>query len=655
MRTVAHLRNLLCASASLGLTSAAAAQAPELSGVFPGGGPRGGTTTVQIDGKNLAGATLRFSGRGISVKGLTVAPGGMQATAEIAVEKDAWLGPREMRLICPKGISNGGKFWVDTLPNSVVASPSEADAPVSIDRDGRAVFNGRFSRNAERHRFAFEAKPGEQWVFQCRAFRIHSRFDPVFELRDENGRMVALAQNTWEADPTFVFNAIKGGKYVLTLRDSEYKGGPNFTYRLTAGVVPVAAGRLPLGGAPGGQIKLAITGPNMGSGAVTTLTTVIPADVDTREFWADVEAGGKRVSVPLLVERGSVTCAPESGDATLPELPAIVDGVFSKGPVARVKFHAASKERLLFDLLGRRIGSRIDGSLRVLDSSGKEIASNDDTVGKDSRMEFAPPAPGDYVLEIANLEEKTGPDCYWRLRAYRVTPDFTIELRSDRLHVPAGGTVALPVEVIRSGGYTGPVELRATGLPSGVSSSPVVVPPDKAKGELTFTAIPDAPLAFSDLRIIGGAKIDGKDVIRDARGWEQYEHRSIDQVLAKEYSYTRPHHDWDMLLAAVTENKPAFTVNVEPDEVALNPGGKCEFTIKVDRKGANPGVVKISYHNLPRGVTASASDIPDGKNEIKVTLTAAPDAPADIPYVIVTGSIGNASATSRPLRVGVIK
>src|SRR5688500_11436112 len=127
MPRTSSLTLLLCLSASLRFLAPAAAQAPAISAVVPGGGPRGGVTTVEIEGKNLAGARLHFHGRGLSVKELKVSPGGDRVTAEIAAEKDAWLGPQELRVTSPRGISNGWRFFVDTLPNAIQTPMQESD------------------------------------------------------------------------------------------------------------------------------------------------------------------------------------------------------------------------------------------------------------------------------------------------------------------------------------------------------------------------------------------------------------------------------------------------------------------------------------------------------------------------------------------------
>ena len=58
---------------------------------------------------------------------------------------------------------------------------------------------------------------------------------------------------------------------------------------------------------------------------------------------------------------------------------------------------------------------------------------------------------------------------------------------------------------------------------------------------------------------------------------------------------------------------------------------------------------------MPVGVTPISGEIPADKNELKVIMTAAPDAPADIPNVIVVGRIKGATASAPAMRVAVIK
>src|SRR5262249_17038998 len=161
------------------------------------------------------------------------------------------------------------------------------------------------------------------------------------------------------------------------------------------------------------------------------------------------------------------------------------------------------KVKLMFDLLGRRIGSRIDGALRVLDKDGKEVASNDDTIGKDARLYFAPPSEGIYTVEARNVEEKTGPDCYYRLVVRPIVPDFSVEIKTDRLSIPPGGTIAIPVNVERIGGFDDPIKVNADGLLPGIRCSGGVIASGKSSIEITLTANAGSAVDPLQVKIMG--------------------------------------------------------------------------------------------------------------------------------------------------------
>src|SRR5205814_1215442 len=107
--------------------------------------------------------------------------------------------------------------------------------------------------------------------------------------------------------------------------------------------------------------------------------------------------------LPLMVGPDPVMDARDGeGTRPLPPLPASIDGVFGRSSSARFTLRAAAGATYSFDLLGRRIGSRIDGAIRILDPSGKEIASIDDApeLGKEARLSFTASAAADYQVEV---------------------------------------------------------------------------------------------------------------------------------------------------------------------------------------------------------------------------------------------------------------
>ena len=100
------------------------------------------------------------------------------------------------------------------------------------------------------------------------------------------------------------------------------------------------------------------------------------------------------------------------------ELPAMVDGVVESADYDVFRFHADAGQVLIFDLLARRAGSMLDGTLGVLDERGTELDFNDDYyIHKDPHLEFRVPKTGDYFVRVAGSEEEGSKYSSYRLIA----------------------------------------------------------------------------------------------------------------------------------------------------------------------------------------------------------------------------------------------
>src|SRR5262249_8654650 len=154
-----------------------------------------------------------------------------------------------------------------------------------LDGAAPVVLSGRIAANTGRDRFLIQAAAGEVWTFDCFADRIRSRFDPVLELRDEAGGSLRMAQSTWENEPRFCYRCARPGKYLLTVRDSEYHGGPNFTYRLLVGRMGYVEGYSPRGERPGHPVQISLQGTNL---AVNHAAVTIPPGSAPGIFWAEI-------------------------------------------------------------------------------------------------------------------------------------------------------------------------------------------------------------------------------------------------------------------------------------------------------------------------------------------------------------------------------
>lgn len=85
------------------------------------------------------------------------------------------------------------------------------------------------------------------------------------------------------------------------------------------------------------------------------------------------------------------------------------------------------------------------------------------------------------------------------------TPAFTLVASTTALTVAKGASGSLTVTVTRTGGFTGPVSLQATGMPSGVTAlfSATSVPSGQTSSTLTISATAAAASGTSTITIVG--------------------------------------------------------------------------------------------------------------------------------------------------------
>lgn len=123
-------------------------------------------------------------------------------------------------------------------------------------------------------------------------------------------------------------------------------------------------------------------------------------------------------------------------------LPTIIDGVVEEADYDVFRFHAEAGQTLVFDLLARRAGSWLDGTLGILDERGNELDFNDDYyIHKDPHLEFRAPKTGDYYVRVSgSAEEGSKYDSYRLIAgavpyAWRMLPTGAKRGASNELHI----------------------------------------------------------------------------------------------------------------------------------------------------------------------------------------------------------------------------
>ncbi len=274
-------RLIVTAIALIALVPAARAQTsyPMLSRVEPTALRRGTSAEVTISGTgNFAGAWQMLcepSGLSGEVLGDAAAAKGMRPVktsvkARLTVAAGAPLGPREIRVATPQGVSSVGLVVVVDGPVVAESDDKGNDQPARAQVLSLPVTaTGSIGKVEDVDWYAFDAAAGQRVTFRLWGNRLENKihdlqahFDPILLLHDAQGRELAADDNHDFADPMLSHEFKEAGRYLLEVRDTTYAGNANWTYVLEATRGPYATSVFPLAVNPGATASLRAEGFN---------------------------------------------------------------------------------------------------------------------------------------------------------------------------------------------------------------------------------------------------------------------------------------------------------------------------------------------------------------------------------------------------------
>ncbi len=451
----------------------------------------------------------------------------------ITIAPDAAPGDREVRLIGALGMTNPLKFQVGVLPEKCEKEPNDT-GPNVVSGELPLVLNGQIMPG-DVDRFRIRAKKGERLVAwaQARALipyladAVPGWFQAVLSLRDMEGRELAYCDdNRFDPDPVISVEIPADGEYDLEIRDAIYRGREDFVYRIAVGQIPYIQGIYPLGGPVGRPTTVQLTGWNLPQPAIP-FTPPAPGVQKVAVRAGELLSNWQPFLAdtwPELYEREPNN---DGSRATAVSAPVIVNGrIGAPGDRDVYRFEASAGVTVVAEVFARRLNSPLDSLLRLTDTAGREIASNDDHTDKgaglithhaDSRIEVTLPSNGVYLVTVADAQEKGEPDFAYRLRLGVPRPDFELRVVPATVNLRAGQTVPLTVHVLRRDGFNGPVDLRLASPTNGWSLTGARIPAGVDYVRVTLTGPASASSSTPvPLKMEGVATIGGREVRRTA-------------------------------------------------------------------------------------------------------------------------------------------
>jgi hypothetical protein len=436
-------------------------------------------------------------------------------------------GVYPIRVVTPDGISNVQLFSVGTFPEFVEDESRPGSLPNTNDTIETAqplpspplTVNGKLE-GPERDVFRISAKKGEKRVIEVEARRCGSAIDPVIQLEDASGRVLARSEDApllgldARLDVTFP----RDGYYYVVVHDARYSTQKANFYRLKIGSYAYPEEIFPLGGRRGETIEV-----SLGREKVPVdLRNAGPSQHLTFVSLPDSPA----LPIPFAIGDD-----PEATEPAAPvSVPVIINGRLAKpGDVKRYKLQVTPGEWLTVRVQARDLAtSKLMAVISAFDEKGTKLGQEGDepltddpynvsqsrTVGDPELRLQVPPDVHTIELAIEDLARRGGAGYAYRLNVKPVKEDIQVVLATAYVNVPAGGSSAVPVIVERHG-YDGEVRLRVPNPPAGLrveGGYVPAIPPSKEKnqtrrseGVLILTMEEGAHLQPSELAVEGVA------------------------------------------------------------------------------------------------------------------------------------------------------
>ncbi len=608
------------------------AETPSVSYIFPAGGQRGTTVSINIGGHYLHEAcSFEMLGPGVQASGeirraantrwfegpVIPLPDSQQKenyprdqAGSVTIAADASPGFRRWRVWTSQGAFESMKFVVGDLPEIVETEVNGDPIPTAVTLP--VTINGRIFPREDVDVWTFEGHAGQSYTCEVMASRLGSPLDSHLEVIGPAGDRIAANTDGIGTDSLLRFIAPGDGVYQVRIHDINFDGLQHFVYRLTITDGMYVDHIFPLGGRRGSLMKFQLYGQKVPDGPLE-----IPLPDDAGSSWMHSIEQQRTTSNPFLIylsdAEEQIETEPNDTPANSPvfSVPAVFNGrIEVPGNVDTWQFSAKKDEVYAIEVQAERLGSDLDSVLVVSDADGKELARNDDLDGKqtDSAVQLTVPADGTYALSVSErFSSRGGLRFAYRLSvAPPAAADFGLTLPVESLNVNRGGESKLKIGVNRIGGFSGEIGLKIDNLPPGVIVDGDKIEANRNEVELTFKADTTAGIGPVSLQIVGLAQIG-----------EQAVSRSTIKTASSPDDF-----DIDRLLLAVAIPTPFKFAGAFQTTYAAR-GSTFEKHFTIDRGGFE-GPIEISLADRQtrhlQGVTGRSIVVPAGESEFKYSI-----------------------------------
>lgn len=203
----------------------------------------------------------------------------------------------------------------------------------------------------------------------------------------------------------------------------------------------------------------------------------------------------------------------------------------------------------------------------------------------------------------------------------QATPTIAVAATTSSATAARGASASYPITITRGGGYTGNVDLAATGVPTGVTATftPATLTSGVTASTLTLAVGPTAAAGTNTITVTASGS----------------------GVTAQQTTVT------------LTVPTPAITLVSGSATASVVQGATTTIPVTVTRTNGFTGPIDIAVTGLPAGITAAPLSIADGATTGTLTLTATSAAAATTTPVNITLTASGTGVTAQTATVAL--
>lgn len=578
---------------------------------------------------------------------------------EISLPANAAPGTHELRIITTNGLSNPLMFQIGQMPEVSEAEINDQFTSAEELPELPVTVNGQIMPG-DVDFFRFSARKGQTLVFRAEARSlipyladaVPGWFQAVLTLFNEKGEEVAYSDDyRFDPDPVLIYKVPEDGNYIISIRDSIFRGREDFVYRLSAGEFPFIERIFPPGGTSGSEVQVQLSGVNLPFSQMKLKSGSDAPDAQLIRVEKNGIFSNSRIfDVSPLPDRLEMEPNNRFSQALAVSNAIIINGTIGiPGDQDWFRFDGREGDKRIIEVSARRLGSPLDARLMLFNEKQEVLATNDDIEDKsagllthhaDARIETVLPASGTYFVRLDDLQGKGGEEYAYRLMIGKEQPDFQLRIIPAGLCIPRDGSAIATVHALRYGGFTGEIQLALRDEMPGIELQRAVIPEGVDSTHVVIAAKPRAEEQLTALEIEGTAECGSRMVRRRA-------------VPAEDMMQAFIYRHWvaaQQFLVRVQEPQPVtVTLNLPKGGVfRVRPGS--DITIS--------STAKWSRNNTPQGIRLTLAEPPEwltlkttsiGGQGGGIVLKVSPNAePGDKAAVLLNGNIRLEKPASDP-------